>query len=79
MSVFELLSNSSLKNDTSVYVPKPFLRNNYVESNLEEDIDLKNQYRIENLSDPISIREVCSKFNVDILFNDPSIKKHFTY
>ena len=31
---------------TSLFVQKPYLRTNYVESNIEEDIDLKNQYRI---------------------------------
>ena len=51
---------------------KPYLRFNYIESNLEEDIVLKNQYRIKNLPDPISIREAASKNYVDNLFNDPS-------
>ena len=44
------------KNDTSLFLQKPHLRTNYIESNVEEDIDLKNQYRIKNLPDPISIR-----------------------
>ena len=42
---------------------------------MEEDIDLKNQFRIKNLPDPISIREAASKNYVDNLFNDPSIVK----
>ena len=33
---------------------------------------MKNQFRIKNLPDPISIREACSKKYVDNLFNDPS-------
>ena len=37
---------------------------------------LKNQYRIKNLPDPISIREACSKNYVDNLFSDPSIVKN---
>ena len=41
--------------DTSLFVQKPYLRTNYMESNIEEDIDLKNQHRIKNLPDPISI------------------------
>ena len=61
------------KIDTSLFVQKPYLRTNYIESSIEEDIDLKNQYRIKNLPDPISIREACSKIHVDNLFNDPSI------
>ena len=70
-------SNSSdNKIDTSLFVQKPYLRHNYIESNTEEDIDLKNQYRIKNLPDPISIREPASKHYVDNLFNDPSIIKN---
>ena len=43
---------------------------------MEEDIDLKNQYRNKNLPDPISIREAASKKYVDNLFNDPIIVKN---
>ena len=69
-------NNSDNKIDTSLFVQKPYLRSNYIESNIEEDIDLKNQYRIKNLPDPISIREPASKNYVDNLFNDPSIIKN---
>ena len=72
-------SSSSYDNnkiDTSLFVQKPYLKTNYIESNVEEDIDLKNQYRIKNLPDPISIREAASKKYVDNLFNDPSIIKN---
>ena len=55
---------------------KPYLRTNYIESNIEEDIDLKNQYRNKNLPDLISIREAASKNYVDNLFNDSSIVKN---
>ena len=54
-------SNSVSKIDTSLFVQKPYLRTNYIESNIEEDNDLKNQYRIKNLPDPISITEACNK------------------
>ena len=74
-----VFGNSSHDNnnkiDTSLFVQKPCLRTNYIEANIEEDIDLKNQYRIKNVPDPISIR-VCSKNYVDNLFNDPSIVKN---
>ena len=53
--------NSDNKIHTSLFVQKPYLRINYIESNIEEDIDLKNQFRIKNFSDPISIREAASK------------------
>ena len=69
-------NNSEQKIDTSLFVQKPYLRKNYIESNIEEDIDLKNQYRIKNLPDPNSIREPASKNYVDNLFNDPSIVKN---
>ena len=54
-------NNSDNKIDTSLFVQKPYLRHNYIESNIEEDIDLKNQFRIKNLPDPISIRKAASK------------------
>ena len=46
-----------------------------MEANIEEDIDLKNQYRIKNLPDLLSIREADSKNYVDDNFNDPSVIK----
>ena len=45
------------KIDTSRFVQKPFLRTNYIESNIEEDFDTKNQFRITNLTELISIRD----------------------
>ena len=64
------------KIDTSLFVQKPYLRTNYIECNIEEDIDLTNQFRIKKLPDPISIQEAASKFYVANLFNDPSIVKN---
>ena len=69
-------NNSEQKIDTSLFVQKPYLRSNYIEANVEEDIDLKNQFRIINIPDPISIREAASKNYVDNLFSDPSIIKN---
>ena len=69
-------NNSDNKIDTSLFVQKPYLRTNYIEASIEEDIDLKDQYRIKNLPDPFSIREACSKNYVDNLFNVPSIVKN---
>ena len=59
-----------------MFVQKPFRRTNFIESNIEDDIDLKNPFRSKNLPDPISIREAASKIYVDKLFNDPSIIKN---
>ena len=69
-------NGSDNKIDTSLFVQKPYLRHNYIESNIEEDLDLKNEFGIKNLPDPISIREAASKHYVDNLFNDPSIVKN---
>ena len=68
-------NNTNNKIDTSLFVQKPYLRTNYIESNIEEDLDLKNQYRIKNLQDPTDINDACNKNYADNLFNDPSIVK----
>ena len=71
------ISNNSVnKIDTSLFVQKPYLRSNYIESNIEEDIDLKNLYKIKNLSDPTEKHDACNKNYVDDLFNDSSIVKN---
>ena len=68
------------KVDTSLFVQKPYLRTNYIEANIEANIDLKNQYKIKTLPDPIDIQDACNKNYVDNLFNDPNIiKKHCSY
>ena len=36
-------NNNNNKMDASLFVQKPYMRTNYIESNLEEDIDLRNQ------------------------------------
>ena len=68
--------NTEQKIGTSLFVQKPHLRTKYIEANIEEDIDLRNQNRIKNITDPISIREAASKNYVDNLFNNPSIVKN---
>ena len=77
INVFGNSSNiSDNKIDTSLFVQKPYLRHNYIEANIQEDIELKNQFRTKNLPDHISIREAASKHYVDNLFNDPSVLKN---
>ena len=45
IKVFSSLSgNISNTLDKSSFVQKPYLRSNYIETNFEEDIDLKNQF-----------------------------------
>ena len=52
------------------------MRTNYLESNIEKDIDTKNHYGNKNRKDPISIREALSTIYVDALFNDPTLRKN---
>ena len=76
-NVFGSSSNNNDNNiDTSLFVQKPYLRTNYIEANIEENIDLKNQFKTKNLPDTISIGEACSKNYVDTFFNDSSILKN---
>ena len=63
-------NNSGNKIDTSLFVQKPYLRTNYIESNIEEDLDLKNQYRIKKLPNPIEIYDACNKNYVDNIFKN---------
>ena len=65
--------------DSSIFVQKLYLRTKFIESIEGEDIDLKNQFRIKNLPDPISIREAASITYVDNKFNDPSVIKNTTH
>ena len=51
------------------------MRRKYIEANIEEDINLKDQFRIKNLPYPISIRDACRKNYVDNKFSDPSSLK----
>ena len=48
------------KIDTSIFEQKPFWRNNYRGSIIEEDINI-NHYWIKNLPDPISFGEAALK------------------
>ena len=63
------------KIDTRLFVQKSYLRTNYIEINIEEDIDLKNHFRVKKLPDPISIGEPVSKNYVGNKFKDPVTKK----
>ena len=81
INIFGISSNNSdNKIYTSLFVQKPYLRTNYIESKIEEDIDFKNQIRINNLPDPTSKRDACSKnyvdqiFRNDINFNDVKLE-----
>ena len=64
------LDNSN-KSDTSLFVQKPYLRTNCIESKIEENFDFKNQNIIKHLPDPISIQESASKFVLIISLTIP--------
>ena len=40
------------KIDTSLFVQKPYLRTNYIEANIEENVNMKSQLKIKNLRCP---------------------------
>ena len=47
INVFGISSHDNgNKFDTSLFIQKLYLRSTYIEVNVEQDIDLKNQYRI---------------------------------
>ena len=63
------------KIDTSLFVQKHYLRTKNSESNIEDNIHMEKYFRIQNLNDPISIREAASKTYVNNFFIVTSIKK----
>ena len=52
--------DNKYKIEISLFVQNPYLRTNYLESYIEEDIDLKNQYKRKNLPDPTKVQEACN-------------------
>ena len=63
-------NNSDNKIVTGIFVRKLYLRISYIDSNIEEVIDLENQFRIKKVPDPVSIRDACNKKFVDIIFKN---------
>ena len=60
------------KIDTSSFVQKCILINNYIESDVEENIDMKTQFKIKKLFQPTTIRKAASRLCVEIKFTNPS-------
>ena len=58
-------NTSDNKIDTSLFVQKPYLRHIFIEANIKEDFDFKNQFRIKNLPFPLSTDGAASKDYVD--------------
>ena len=77
INVFGNSSHDNInKIDTSLFVQRPYLRANYIESNIEEDIDLKNQYRIINLPDPTNLHDACNKSYIDKSIDEISLVRN---
>ena len=57
--------NSVNKIDKNLFVRKHYLRAKYIRTSIEEDIDLKNQYRIKNIAHPINDKDSVNKIYVD--------------
>ena len=61
-------SNSNDNNnkvDTSRYVEKAYLRSNYIETDIDHDINLKHQYKIINIPEPTGDKDVVNKIYID--------------
>ena len=75
-----VFGNSSHDNnnkiDTSLFVQKPYLRTNYIEAKIEEDINLKNEYRIINLPDPTNLQDACNKNYIDNAIDEVSLVRN---
>ena len=72
-------NNSDNKIGTSLFVQKPYLRTNYIEANIEEDFDMKNQFKIKNLPYPQENSDAVCKSYVDNLFNNSSTLKNIKH
>ena len=63
-------SNDNNKIDLSQYARKSYLKSNYIETDIDHDINLKNQYRIINLQNPINNKDAINKIYIDTKIAD---------
>ena len=73
INVFGNSSSSNDNNnkiDTSRFVQKSYLKSNYIETDIEHDMNLKNQYRIINLPNPINNKDAINKIYIDTKIAD---------
>ena len=67
ISVF---GDSSQSNDLSQYARKSYIKSNYIETDIDHDINLKNQYRIINIPNPINNKDSVNKIYIDTKIAD---------
>ena len=80
MNVFGSTSLTDQANlDTTLSVQKPYLRTNYIESDIEEDIDMKQKFKIKNLVDPINSNDAANKAYIDKKINESTLLRIPTY
>ena len=58
-------NNSDNKIDTSLFVQKSYLKHNYIEADIDHDINLKNQYTIINSLQPMNDNDIVNKIYID--------------
>ena len=58
-------NDNGSKIDTSVFVQKSYLRSNYIETDIDHDINLKNKYKIINLPQATNDNDGVSKTYID--------------
>ena len=79
--VINVIGNSSSsydngnRSDTSLFVENRYLRTNYIEADIEEDINMRNQFKIKNLPYPQENSDAVCKSYVDNILNGSGIKK----
>ena len=54
-------ANDNNKINVSLFVQKSYLRSIFIESDIDHDVNLKNQNRIKNLANPISNEDGANK------------------
>ena len=64
--MIKFLGKKDYKVDTFSVVQESYLGTNYLESNIEDEIDLENQFRFKIFPDPTNFREAVSKLVVKI-------------
>ena len=73
INVFGNSSSSNDNNnkiDTSRFVQKSYLKSNYIETDIDYDINLKNQYRIINLQNLFNNKDAINKIYIDTKIAD---------